>query len=340
MPFRICFTFVALAAVAVYGGDRGGAVATIGGRAVSRGDLPPGNQFRLLQARTAEYEAERQLVENYLDATLLSMEAERRGVTVERLLAEEVDAKVASVTPAEVQEAYGTLSGPASKLPPEEALSGLRRSMLEVRKKERRAEFLAALRRRENARVLLEPPRIDVSGMPDVPAIGAKSAPVTVMEIGDFQCPYCQRAERDLQAIRARYGDRVRMVWVDLPLSAIHREADAIAEVGVCAGEQGKFWAVRDALLSREELATRSSAIAAADEARVDMTALNACVESGRAKQTLARIREYVRGLGVAATPTILVNGRLATMPLSFESLSRMVDEELARSANGAEEQE
>ena len=82
----------------------------------------------------------------------------------------------------------------------------------------------------------------------DSPVWGDPQAPVTVVEFGDFECPVCGQAEEVAREIRAKYGDRIKFVFRQFPLSAIHPWAEKAAEASLCAQEQGKFWPMTDKL--------------------------------------------------------------------------------------------
>src|SRR6185369_14310430 len=81
---------------------------------------------------------------------------------------------------------------------------------------------------------------------------GALDAPVTVVEYGDFECPYCGRAEPAVRDLLRGHGD-VRYVWRNLPLTDVHPNAQLAAEAAEAAGDQGRFWEMHDLLIDHQD---------------------------------------------------------------------------------------
>src|ERR1700760_847353 len=95
---------------------------------------------------------------------------------------------------------------------------------------------------------------------------GPDDAPVTLVEYGDFECPYCGMAEGTIRELLASHGDDVRYVWRHLPLNDVHPSAQLASEASEAAAAQGKFWDMYDVLLSHQEaLSPRDLARYAAD---------------------------------------------------------------------------
>jgi len=87
----------------------------------------------------------------------------------------------------------------------------------------------------------------------EVASKGPSSARVTVVEFADYQCPFCARfVQQTLPQLNQLYGDRIRFVYRDLPLSNIHPHAQKAAEAAECAGEQGKYWEMHDKLFANQ----------------------------------------------------------------------------------------
>ena len=81
------------------------------------------------------------------------------------------------------------------------------------------------------------------------PFTGGKDATVTIVEFSDFQCPYCRAAEPALKQVRTKYGDKIKLVYMDFPLG-MHPHAMDAAVAGRCAADQEKFWEFHDAMFA------------------------------------------------------------------------------------------
>jgi len=146
---------------------------------------------------------------------------------------------------------------------------------------------------------------------------GSPTAPVTVYEMSDFQCPYCRAfALETFSALDAEYiqTGKIRWVFVNFPLTQLHPNAVAAAEVAMCAAYQGKFWPVHD-LLFRNQKAwapLKSPAeyfMTFADSASLDREALSACLATGA---TRAQIEDDANGAaraGAGSTPSFYIEG-------------------------------
>jgi protein-disulfide isomerase len=148
---------------------------------------------------------------------------------------------------------------------------------------------------------------------------GRRDAPITLYEMSDFQCPYCRAfALGTMPPLEREYitTGKVRLVYINLPLTSVHPNAEAAARVAVCAGRQDRFWAMHDLLFRHQDEWAKlpkpeAFLLALGDSARLDRTALAACVA---AKETAAEVdadAARARRAGAVSTPTFYVEGGL-----------------------------
>jgi protein-disulfide isomerase len=132
---------------------------------------------------------------------------------------------------------------------------------------------------------------------------------VTLVEYGDFECPYCGHAEPVVRALLSEYGDDLRYVWRHLPLADVHPRAQLAAEAAEAAGAQGRFWEMSELLLSHQDALRPSDLVGYADQLGLDVDRFS---DKLRRHHYAARIAEDVDGAdlsGVSGTPTFFVNG-------------------------------
>ena len=208
----------------------------------------------------------------------------------------------------------------------------INRYLTDQQKVKARQDVIAELRKSAPAiRVMFEPPRTKVDVAANDASLGPSSAPITIVEFSDFQCPFCQRAAPTLKQIRSKYGDKVRIVWKDFPLTQIHPQAFKAAEAGRCAEEQGKFWEFHDQMFGNQAALQPDSLKKYAADMGLDATKFNACLDSSKYAE---RVRDGVAAgtrLGVNSTPTLYINGRMLTGAQPYETFASIIDEELAR---------
>jgi Na+/H+ antiporter NhaA len=136
-----------------------------------------------------------------------------------------------------------------------------------------------------------------------------RDAPVTVVEYGDFECPYCGRAEPVVRELLREFGD-VRYVWRHLPLNDVHPHAQLAAEASEAAADQGAFWELHDLLLDHQDALRPRDLIGYAAQLGLNVERFT---DDLRTHSGAARVAEDVDSAdlsGVSGTPTFFVNGR------------------------------
>jgi protein-disulfide isomerase len=190
-------------------------------------------------------------------------------------------------------------------------------------------EFYEGLRRKYPNASHLEPRREAVPG--HGPARGPDSAPVTIVEFADFQCPYCVRVAPVLQRLQDEHRSDVRLEFRQLPLTTLHPEAQRAAEAAVCADEQQRFWAFHDAVFAAAGQFDGGALIDIAKRAGAEPQSYRECLTSGRGAEGVKADVAVADDLVLAGTPALFVNGRLIAGAPSYEALAAIVDDELRR---------
>jgi protein-disulfide isomerase len=134
-----------------------------------------------------------------------------------------------------------------------------------------------------------------------------------------------------MKKVRDTYGDKVRVVWKDFPLTQIHPQAFKASEAAHCAGEQGKYWEYHDRLFANQQALMPEDLKKAATELGLDGGKFGACLDSSKFSE---RVRDGVASgtrLGVDSTPTFYVNGRRLSGAQPYEVFAAVIDEELSR---------
>ena len=140
-------------------------------------------------------------------------------------------------------------------------------------------------------------------------AQGSASAPVTLVEYGDYECPHCGRASPILKAVQKRLGKKLRLVFRNFPLRQMHPNAENAAEAAETAAVQGKFWQMHDALFENQDALAIEDLVSYAAEAEIDPQRFSVELE---AHTHAPRVQEdFLSGVrsGVNGTPTFFLNG-------------------------------
>jgi len=159
---------------------------------------------------------------------------------------------------------------------------------------------------------------------------GPEKAPVTVVEYGDFECPYCGLAEPAVRELLRDFGD-VRYVWRHLPLNDVHPHAQLAAEATEAAARQGAFWEMHDLLLVHQDALTARDLIGYAGSLGLDTERFTADLRKHVGAACVAEDTDSADLSGVSGTPTFFVNGLRHYGAYDIETLSKAVKLALAR---------
>ncbi|MFZ0317871.1 MAG: thioredoxin domain-containing protein [Candidatus Sulfotelmatobacter sp.] len=158
---------------------------------------------------------------------------------------------------------------------------------------------------------------------------GDPSAECSLVEYGDYQCPYCGEAYPIVKRIQKHFGERLLFVFRNFPLSQMHPWAEQAAEVAEFAGAKGKFWKMHDLLYENQESLGDALFLKLTETLELSPSQLETVTE----EQTYrARVRaDFAGGVrsGVNGTPTFFINGERHNGPLDFDSLRKAIERKL-----------
>jgi protein-disulfide isomerase len=319
-------TLLVIAIAAAAGAET---VATVGTRTITSAELEAHVKPRLVEIENARYEALREGLDEMVSEELIRQEAVARGTTPQALRQQEVDARVAEPGDADIQKVYDEnkdrLGG--------QTLEQVKPQIVEYLKQEKEAErydaFVTELKGKYKTTVALKAPviKVETAGRPEKG--GGASAPVTIIEFSDYECPFCQRAEGAVDQVMKAYGDKVRLVFRDFPLP-MHPHARLAAEAAKCANAQGKFWPYHALLFANQRALGEDKLKEYAAQVGLDGPEFAKCLSEKKFKAAVDQDVADGAAAGVTGTPAFFINGRMLSGAQPFEQFKKVIDEELA----------
>jgi protein-disulfide isomerase len=158
------------------------------------------------------------------------------------------------------------------------------------------------------------------------PSLGEATAPLTVVLFGDFECPYSRQASLAMRSLAYQYGQRVRYVYKDFPLTDIHVNARLAAEAAACADDQGRFWDMHDRLYQNQVDLSREALLEHARVLNLETGRFIACLDNNLHEDEI--MADYQEGLavGVYGTPTFFLNGQQVNGLIPTDILAGLVE--------------
>ncbi len=164
---------------------------------------------------------------------------------------------------------------------------------------------------------------------------GRIDAPVTLLEYGDYECPYCGHAAPIINKLLEHFPDELRYVWRHLPLTDVHPNAQMAAEVSEAADAQDRFWEMHDRLLDHQDELTPRELAGHARALGLDLESFKDEVRRRRYAQRVARDVQSADASGVSGTPTFFINGRRHQGVYDIDTLTQAV-KNAARAPRGS----
>jgi len=303
-------------------------LATINGEPVTEAEVSAtvGDQLKNLER---EYKRNRgamleSALQSAIENRMLQAEAKVRNLSADALLA---TIKPAPVTDAAVDTFYEQNKAQIPS-PKEQVVPQIRAYLEQQAQQKAREGFFRVLETKYKVDMKLQPVREQVAAKG--PARGTASAPITIIEFSDFQCPFCARVNPTFDQVRAKYGDKVRFVFRQFPLPN-HQFAQKAAEASLCADDQGKFWELHDAMFANQQALGVDQLKAKAVQLGMNAALFNSCLDTGKKAAAVETDKREGEAVGVNGTPGIFVNGRFLNGSVPLEQISSVIDDELRR---------
>ena len=323
---------------AVAGIDPATKVAEVDGQPVTYGDLQndhevgPKVRQAEVKALTDLYDQRRGLLDELISRRLLEEEAKAKGKTVDQWYQTEYMTSVPEPSDAEAKAFYEEHK---AQVPPGQSFEDLKGRIKETVRQQKLREgmgkMLDDLKSRHHVQVSLQVPdlpRIDVEAKG--PSRGPTSAPVTIVEFSDFQCPYCGREYPVIERLMKEYDGRLRLVFRHYPLD-FHPFAQKAAEAAACAQDQGKFWELHDKMFTNQTKLAVTDLKGYAKSLGMDPTKFDKCLDNGEKKALVDEDMKAGSAAGVSGTPAFFINGIFINGAQPYEHMKQAVDRELRK---------
>jgi protein-disulfide isomerase len=302
----------------------GTVVATVGGAPITLAevDKAAGRELFELRERT---------LDNLVTERVMDAAAKKAGVSADEFVRKQVETRVPQVSE---QEAADFFAKNQERMGPQfagkkfdEVKTTIVQGLTGQKRQEAVAAFIEELKGKAGVKMLLEAPRVQVAATG--PSKGPATAKVTIVEFSDFQCPFCSRGKEAIDQVVKAYGDKVRVVFRDFPLS-FHENAQKAAEAGQCAHEQGKFWEMHDWMFDNQKTLGVPELKAAARKLGLKGDDFDKCVDSGKFAGAVAENMKAGTQAGVRGTPAFFINGKFLNGAQPFETFKKEIDRALA----------
>jgi len=306
-------------------------VAVVAGQPIYQQDLMSVAGPSLLDLRKQEFKLKSDALNQLIRKKLIEMEAKKRGLSTEELLKREVDSKVAEPSDDEAKGYYLAVKNQTT-LPFDPIKSQVKQLLRNAEIQQGREKYADSLRDKNEVSILLQPPVVQVDYDP-TRVKGSADAPITIVEFADFQCPFCSKVQPLLNDVLAKYKGKVKLAYMDFPLSQIHLHAEMAAEASRCALARGKYWEMHDAMFADQSKLDEADLVKIAASLGTDQNSFESCLKSGKYKTAVQQDVQAGSQAGVSATPTFLINGEFLSGAHSDADFIKIIDRQLSSSS-------
>jgi protein-disulfide isomerase len=309
-----------------------GIVAKINGTDITENELVGDAELDLLQIKKQEYDLKMNQLNRLVTERVLGAEAKKEGLAN----ADEYIQKKVLKGEIKISDTEYKLFVKEKNIPESNINDQVKERIQTYLKEQKRAELVqgavAKLTQHDPVEVYFKKPKSNIQvEVGSAPATGGEHAKVTVVEFSDFECPFCGRAAKTVEAVRKKYGNKIQLVFKQFPLP-MHKDAFPAAEMSMCVNEEGtsKFWKFNDLAFAAQDKLDPENLVKLAGKAGADEKKVKACFEAHKFAQYVKTDMAYGEKLGVRSTPLFFVNGQVLNGAQPIEAFTEVIDEAMA----------
>jgi len=310
-------------------------LATVNGKNITLNDLEAKHDDlakQLFDLKNKEYSFIEYFLNQEIEEILIDLEANKRGLTKEKLLAQEVEAKTKMVTDEEVANFAKERGIPDDQVA--QLNDRIKAFLARSGSMEAKTKFADTLKEKYSVKINIEKPNKPADAAKKVAfkladndiVVGNLNSKVTVVKFFSFSCGYCKRAADTFKTLKNNYADKVKFVYKVFPLGPSDAE-----QAFLCANEQGKALEYYDILFQNTGAYQTENLIKYANELKLDTNNFKSCVESGRMKTIVEASLSQGQSYGISGVPAFIVNNELIVGAVPYEDLKAPIDAALGR---------
>lgn len=305
-------------------------VAKIGDKEVTREQLVKGIEADLYDAERSAYDLKFNRLKALVLETFINNHPKKKNLTNDQFLNRYIT-KGKEPTEKEIQAFIDEKKIPREHIN-DQFKQRIKNYLSIEQKRELIDQWLAEQTQKTRVEIYLDRPQRPVFDVHvgESPVLGKANAPVTIVAYSDFQCPHCQKGSALMKDLKSKYGDKVKLVFKHFPMP-FHAQAQKAAEASLCAFEQDpkKFWTLHDKFFDDQTKLGKDQIKQTAKQIKLDMGKFTTCLENGKYASRVKEEMAKGKDLGVKATPTFFVNGKLVSGAQPLEVFSEVIETEL-----------
>ena len=307
-----------------------GLMAKIGDKEITEDMLIGADKLDFFELKKREYDLRMDRLNKLLVEELIGAEAKKNNSSLDEFINKKIVGGEVKISDNDYKKFVAEKHIPDSQINPQikERIMAYLQTM---KKQEQITDYITKLTKGNPVEVYFTKPKMQVEvEVGEAPVFGKSSAPVTIVEYSDFQCPFCSRGAETVNEVKKKYGNKVRIAFKHFPLP-MHHDAKPAAEASMCVNEQGsnQFWKFHDLAFKNQDKLDQASLEKYAKESGADVKKYGECVKSGKYSDYVTKDMENGEKIGVKSTPTFFVNGQILSGALPIETFSEAIDDEL-----------